>query len=329
MSRDEPIYNIGVVARMTDIPAATLRVWERRYGFPDTARTEGGHRLYSEADVQRLRWVKARIDDGMQTRQAVRALKSWEEEGSPADPGLLITESSSANGVAQRLDERVVADSYVEVLQQRLFDTLVDHDTSHADDLFAEALGLFSPEEVMLHMIRPTLQEIGEGWARGDIEVGTEHMATGYLRQRLHTWLRSGPPPFSVPPTVLACAPGEYHEGSLMIFGALLRRRRWPVSYLGQSIPLPDLASFVERAQPIAIVTVAMTEPSADALAHWPETFPGIVETGRPIFAYGGLIFNQAPEWRAKVPGLFLGGTLTEGIETLERILQRATLLVP
>ena len=112
-----------------------------------------------------------------------------------------------------------------------------------------------------------------------------------------------------------------------MIFAALLRRRRWPVSYLGQSIPLPDLASFVERVQPIAIVTVAMTEAPADALTHWPEAFPGIVETGRPIFAYGGLVFNQAPEWRAKVPGLFLGATLTEGIETLERILRRTTRL--
>ncbi|MCU0522262.1 MAG: MerR family transcriptional regulator, partial [Anaerolineae bacterium] len=54
MSQNAAIYNIGVVARMTDIPAATLRVWERRYGFPDTARTEGGHRLYSDSDIQQL-----------------------------------------------------------------------------------------------------------------------------------------------------------------------------------------------------------------------------------------------------------------------------------
>ena len=39
---EEPIYNIGVVARMTGIPVATLRVWERRYQFPTAERTEGG-----------------------------------------------------------------------------------------------------------------------------------------------------------------------------------------------------------------------------------------------------------------------------------------------
>jgi MerR family transcriptional regulator, light-induced transcriptional regulator len=327
MSRDEPIYNIGVVARMTDIPAATLRVWERRYGFPETSRTEGGHRLYSEEDIQRLRWVRARIDEGMQARQAVRALKSLEEEGALLDPGLMITEPEARDGL-KRGNQEIEADSYIELLRHRLFDTLVRHDTARADELFGEALALYSPEDVMLHMIRPTLREIGDGWERGDIKIGTEHLASSYLRQRLLAWLRSGPPLFPVPPTVLACAPGEYHEGSLMIFGALMRRRRWPVAYLGQSIPLPDLASFVETANPIAIVTVAMTEEPATALAKWPEHFPTIVETGRPIFAYGGMIFNTAPEWRAKVPGLFLGATLTEGVEALERMLRRMTLLV-
>ena len=42
---DESIYNIGVVSRMTGVPVATLRVWERRYGFPRSERTPGGHRL--------------------------------------------------------------------------------------------------------------------------------------------------------------------------------------------------------------------------------------------------------------------------------------------
>jgi MerR family transcriptional regulator, light-induced transcriptional regulator len=327
MSRDEPIYNIGVVARMTDIPAATLRVWERRYGFPDTSRTEGGHRLYSEEDIQRLRWVKARIDEGMQTRQAVRALKSLEDEGALLDPGLMIAEPEATNDPLWDGQE-IEADSYIELLQRRLFDTLVRHDTSRADDLFNEALAQYSPEDVMLQMIRPTLREIGEGWVRGNIKIGTEHLATGYLRQRLLAWLRGGPPLYSVPPTVLACAPGEYHEGSLMIFGALMRRRRWPVAYLGQSIPLPDLASFVEMVNPIAIVTVAMTEEPAAELSRWPEVFPDIARAGRPIFAYGGMIFNIAPEWRARVPGLFLGATLTEGVEALERILRRTTLQV-
>ena len=75
MDRDKALYNIGVVSRMTNIPAATLRIWERRYGFPESERTDGGHRLYSEKEVQRLRWVKVKIDGGMQVRQVIRALR--------------------------------------------------------------------------------------------------------------------------------------------------------------------------------------------------------------------------------------------------------------
>ena len=60
MVQDEAIYNIGVVARMTGIPAATLRIWERRYDFPECVRTEGGHRLYTRTEIDRLRWVKAK-----------------------------------------------------------------------------------------------------------------------------------------------------------------------------------------------------------------------------------------------------------------------------
>ena len=61
LGSDEPLYNIGVVSRMTGVSMATLRAWERRYNFPNSERTSGGHRLYSENDVLQLRWVKDRI----------------------------------------------------------------------------------------------------------------------------------------------------------------------------------------------------------------------------------------------------------------------------
>ena len=75
----EAVYNIGVVARMTGIPENTLRVWERRYDFPASDRTEGGHRLFSAREVARIQWVKQRIDEGMQTRNAIQALQQHEE----------------------------------------------------------------------------------------------------------------------------------------------------------------------------------------------------------------------------------------------------------
>lgn len=78
---NKPLYNIGAVSRTTGISMATLRAWERRYDFPEAERTSGGHRLYSEHAVMSLRWVKQRIDEGMQTAQAINALRHQEHTG--------------------------------------------------------------------------------------------------------------------------------------------------------------------------------------------------------------------------------------------------------
>jgi MerR family transcriptional regulator, light-induced transcriptional regulator len=141
-------------------------------------------------------------------------------------------------------------------------------------------------------------------------------------------WTLTGPPPYPIRPTVLACAPGELHEGSLLILGVLLRRRRWPVAYLGQTVPLPDLATFVQEMKPPAVVLVAATEESARALAEWPQHLLEAARTKRPVIAFGGRIFTEQPEWRGKTPGIFLGATLQEGIVALERLLRDATSLV-
>lgn len=71
---DRPIYSIGAVARMLDIPASTLRAWEERYGEVTPARSSGSQRLYSRAQVERLRYIKGRIDAGVSAADAHRLL---------------------------------------------------------------------------------------------------------------------------------------------------------------------------------------------------------------------------------------------------------------
>jgi hypothetical protein len=126
---------------------------------------------------------------------------------------------------------------------------------------------------------------------------------------------------------VLACAPEEWHEGSLIILGVLLRRRRWPVAYLGQNVPLADVAALVQHIHAPAVVFVAALEKSALALVDWPTHLPHAAATGRPLVAYGGQIFDDQPAWRERVPGFFLGETLREGIESLDSHLH--TMLAP
>lgn len=70
------IYSISAVATMIGVPAATLRTWEERYGIIVPTRSQGGHRLYSRDDVERLRFVAERVAEGLAPADAHRLLAS-------------------------------------------------------------------------------------------------------------------------------------------------------------------------------------------------------------------------------------------------------------
>lgn len=313
-SNEEPLYNIGAVSRMTGVAETTLRVWERRYGFPTSSRTGGGHRLYSQQEVSRLQWVKARVDDGMQISQAIKALHHMEGEGQSVRGFSSIPFPSAA--------QPVVPDEAFADFHQRLWTALMQHKADVFDQALAEALTVYSLEHVMLSIIAPILAELGTGWEDGHIDVATEHFGSNLIRGHLMNWLQIGPPAYNVDPVVLAGAPGELHEGSLLMLAILLRRQRWPVTYLGQTIALEDFAPFIEETHPSAIVFVAMTEDTAQNLSEWPRWLPEIYESNRPPVLIGGRIFAIQPDFVDRVPGIFLGPTLEDGIITVSKLLR-------
>jgi DNA-binding transcriptional MerR regulator len=312
-SSQEPLYNIGVVTRITGISMATLRAWERRYNFPEAQRTVGGHRLYSEKDIMRLRWVKDRIEESMGTAHAIQALRHQEMSG----------QFSSSPAITHPYPPVQVSAPQAGFLQnyrEQLYNTMLQRNLAKADQILGEALALSTPEDLILNVIGPAMADIGEGWEKGQISIAVEHLATNYLRQRLLMWMVSGPPPKFNAPIVLACAPGDYHEGSLLMLGALLRRRRYSIAYLGQSLPLADLASFVKDVKPVVVVLVSMTAESAANLVEWPQWLPEAAQSGKPVICYGGRIFTLQPEWQVRIPGTYLGATIQEGLDRIEKI---------
>lgn len=311
VGNEEPLYNIGVVARITQISIATLRAWERRYNFPETKRTPGGHRLYSEKDILRLKWVKARIDEGMQTAQAIYALRHQEYESKWVSEAEWIPAPQPRRGK-----------NFLSHFRTQLLKAFINHDLDGANQLLGEALGLSSIEETLNELIIPTMVSIGEAWERGEIDVATEHLATQFLRQQLLLWMASGPPPRSISPIILACAPGELHEIGLLMLGVLLRQRRFPIIFLGQSLPLKDLADFVEDIRPSLILLTAVTEETAQQLVDWTKWMPEVARLGKPLVGYGGRIFTLEPSWRTRMPGVFLGEDLNEAVEKIEQILR-------
>jgi methanogenic corrinoid protein MtbC1 len=253
----------------------------------------------------------------MQTAQAINALRHQEQTGH-------VVRTESASAYREELERASHTDQRAQVLltyQKRLFEALSQKQIQRADEVLGEALVSSTPEDLILNVIGPTLNQIGEAWENGNLGVATEHLATNYLRQRLLMWIVSGPPAQARPPIVLACAPAEWHEGSLLIMGALLRRRRYPVVYLGQAVPLPDLAGLVRDVRPSMAVLVAMTEEAAAELVDWPNWLPETAQSGHPLIGYGGRVFRDHPEWQHRMAGIYLGDTFQEGISTIERLL--------
>lgn len=72
------LYTIGEVALLCDINPVTLRAWQRRYGLLKPQRTDGGHRLFNDADIDRIREIKSWIDNGVQVGK-VKSLLSHDD----------------------------------------------------------------------------------------------------------------------------------------------------------------------------------------------------------------------------------------------------------
>lgn len=225
------VIRIGELAKRAGVSAEVLRAWERRYGVLHPDRTEGGFRLYGDADVARIRRMRALIDDGMSPAQAARVVTSGDAGAVPA--------------------ERPLPVELVETLERALL--ALDATTAH--DAIDALLGAVTVETFIRDAVLPIVRQIGDRWARGEITVAHEHFVSNLIRGRLLGlavgWDR-GPGRLAV----LACAPGEQHDIGLIAFGIALARHGWRICYLGQNTPAESLAS-VARSERADVVVVS------------------------------------------------------------------------
>jgi DNA-binding transcriptional MerR regulator/CheY-like chemotaxis protein len=68
------LFSISAVARLAGVPAATIRTWESRYGLVIPERSQGGHRIYSQDQAEQLKYLRARVAEGLSAADAHRLL---------------------------------------------------------------------------------------------------------------------------------------------------------------------------------------------------------------------------------------------------------------
>jgi CheY-like chemotaxis protein len=151
MSKEEAtgdgIYSIGAVAGMLGIRTVTLRNWEDRYGLVTPERSEGGHRLYSRRQVEQLRFLASKVDQGMPPGDAHRVLAERLDEGE----GLPLTDPQSEVRLLILLAERdpYSAEFAEYFLKTEGYETLIVLDASDARTRFEE----LSPELAIVDLL--------------------------------------------------------------------------------------------------------------------------------------------------------------------------------
>jgi methanogenic corrinoid protein MtbC1 len=262
----DPRYNIRAVARLTGVPAPTLRSWERRYGFPVPSRTRTARRLYSETDVEQIRWVRAQTEHGLSAGQAI----DWARSGGAA--------SAAVSGAPAAASEESLVRAQIEAVHT--------YDEEGVEAALTAAFARYPADRVLLQVIAPALEQVGELWAAGEIPVAAEHFYSNIIRRRLLALLAAQPAVSPRLTAVLACLPGEQHELGLLMLALFLRWAGARVIYLGADLPLADLVLLAAGRSIDVICLSAGREASWEAIDELLRRLPG--NGRRPHVFVGG-----------------------------------------
>lgn len=208
------------IERETGISRDTLRIWQRRYGFPEPQRNQRSERNYSIDQLERLRLIKQLLDSGMR-------------------PGKLA-----------RLDLQQLR----QITQQQRESAVLSRDIDELLHMMATgpSYGLLTRMEALLQqqglkdflneVVAPMNHAVGEAWFSGSIGVLDEHLYAEQIRMLLTGALRNLPKTEHSPRAFLTTLPGEQHGIGLLMAACILALEGIEVLLLGVQTPLDEIA---------------------------------------------------------------------------------------
>ncbi|MDY7232795.1 MerR family transcriptional regulator [Hyalangium rubrum] len=270
------LLRIRTIARLTGIREATLRAWERRYGFPRPHRSENNYRAYTREEVENIRRVARHISEGLSVSEAIAQVKTTPVQGLPTG----------------------------ERLSERFWSAVMVMDADELRRVLDEGQASMEVEVYCNGFLLPLLREMGMR-----LDIAREHLASALIRQRLRALLDSEEQRPEGPRVVLACPARDHHEGGLLALGLHLKRRGWRVTMLGADTPAealrgacaqvhPELValSFV-RSRDAAEVSEVLTEAMrACAPTQVVVGGPGVREHLKTVFSLGAQYAESADE---------------------------------
>lgn len=290
MLTESPSMQISAVERETGIPKDTLRVWERRYGFPAPLRLESGERCYPDAQVRKLHVIRRLIDRGLRPSKLLH--RSIEE----------LTLTLQAAGSPAR-DESMLPGELRQIVS-----AVQCNDSEALRSQLKHALLRVGLRQFLSEIVDPLNVAIGESWARGQLSISAEHLYTEHVQNVLRQAIETVPVGTGNPRVLLTTLPGELHQLGLLMAHAYLALEGAQCISLGLQTPLGDVQS-AASAHSADIVGLSFGQPTkmrearASLLA-----LRGTLPPSIQIWA-GGRFWQHSPE---ELPGMSLISALTD-----------------
>ena len=220
-------HSIGIVERDTGIGRDTLRIWERRYGFPEPARNEKGERVYSDSQVRRLQRLRRLLDQGLRPGKVVPL----------GEDALHRLEASLLPQAAQQTDASI----------RTLIDAVRCADTGKVELLLQTQYRNQGMERFILETVTPLLSTVGELWAGGKLQIFQEHFLSDQLIRFLNTEIAKLQKAGGKPLVLLATLPGEEHTLGLLMVFAMLSSHGVSAVNLGGEVPMDQIGQAVQQ----------------------------------------------------------------------------------
>ncbi len=247
-------YSIRVVARMTGIPSDTLRMWERRYGFPKPIRSSTKIRAYSHDDLERLQLITRALAAGHRPGQVVPLLRPELERlvEVTADP------PPSRPGAARAA---IAPTAPVEAM----LEALSELDIVSAQRLIRQSVATLGARSFLTDFAYPLAVLVGELWASGKIDIRHEHLATEALSTQIRILLATYDDAGATPTVLLASLPDERHYLGAEMTALYLALERAQPRLLGPAAPVDQIVAAANEleAEVVGLTLVRPTDSDA------------------------------------------------------------------
>ena len=216
---------IAAEEQATGIARATLRIWERRYGFPQPGRDPRGERSYPDEQVRKLRLIAELMARGHRPGRLVQLT------------GAQLAALAGPAGEHGRGPVAAAADPVLQPLRA--------HDLPALLRLLARELESLGPAAFVTERMPQMNANVGLAWARGEIEVYEEHLYTEAVQQVLRPLIaaQGGPDAAQRPRVLLATFPQEAHGLGLLMAQVLFALDGCACTSLGTGVPIRQIVA--------------------------------------------------------------------------------------